>query len=88
MAHDHKYGHVQLEHGTIGEDEPVIVFRARDARILDMLACYAKICIQAGSPRRHLDMILDSYSEIATWQDEHLDEVKIPDSETSREWMP
>lgn len=87
MAIDRKYGRVKLEHGTIGDDEPVIVFRARDARLPEVLADYMKLCTLAGSPQRHLDLIFESYKAITDWQEENPEEVKIPDSETSREWM-
>lgn len=37
MAIDLKYGRVTLENADIGEDEPVVVFRARDALLPKVL---------------------------------------------------
>lgn len=36
MAVDRKYGRVTLERGTIGEDEPVVVFRAQDKMLPEL----------------------------------------------------
>lgn len=88
MAISKKYGRVELQHGTIDEDEPVIVFRARDARLPEVLADYMKLCMVAGSPQRHLDMIFESYQEVTEWQEENPEQVKVADSESSRAWMP
>lgn len=80
MAFDTKYGKVTTEFGTIGEDEPVIVFRARDANVLDMLANYWGLCKAAGSPQHHLDLIDKTMKTIEAWQEENHDQVKVPDS--------
>lgn len=85
MAIDHKYGRVTLEHGDIGEHEPVVVFRARDSLLPKVLMYYHLFCWKAGSPARHLRLILDSIDAIQRWQEQH--EVKTPDSETSKQWM-
>jgi len=86
MPVDSKYGRVTLEHGTVGADEPVIVFRAQDQLVPKLLGIYWNLCKAAGSPQRHLDMISRRIDEIAAWQDGHA--TKVPDSETSRAWMP
>ncbi len=53
MAIDNKYGKVTLEHGTIGEDEPVVVFRATDSFLPKLLAYYHSFCLRGGSPRQN-----------------------------------
>jgi len=58
MALDGKYGRVTLERGDIGEDEPVVVFRAQDALLPKVLDWYATECLKAGSPRHHVDLVL------------------------------
>lgn len=68
MAYDSKYGRVTLEHGTIGEDEPVVVFRARDRLLPKVLAYYHRFCETAGSPKEHLDLILDTMVTVSKWQ--------------------
>lgn len=87
MAIDGKYGRVTLEHGDIGEDEPVIVFRARDVSLPKLLAYYHLICAKIDSPRHHLDLIMNSRDRILIWQQQHPDQVRVPTSENSRNWM-
>jgi hypothetical protein len=58
MAIDTKYGRVTTERGTIGEDEPVVVFRAQDELLPKVLAYYHQLCLEEGSPRHHLDGII------------------------------
>lgn len=84
MAIDNKYGRVTLEHGTIGEDEPVVVFRATDRLLPKVLAYYHLFCLKDGSPRRHLDIIMDSLEKVTEWQGNNL--TRTPDSEASRAW--
>lgn len=85
MAIDGKYGRVTLEHGDIGEDEPVVVFRARDLLLPKVLLYYHMFCAKVGSPRRHLDLLMDQRDRILKWQEEH--GTKVPASENSRNWM-
>jgi len=85
MAIDPKYGKVTLEHGSIGEDEPVIVFRATDKLLPKVLAYYHMFCVREGSPRRHLNMILNARDIVVEWQRKH--ETRVPNSQNSRDWM-
>lgn len=71
MAVDNKYGQVVLEFGTIGESEPVVVFRGQDRLLPDLLGIYRVLCLLAGSPQHHLDLIADRAREIRQWQAEH-----------------
>lgn len=90
MAIDAKYGRVTLEHGTIGDDEPVVVFRAKDLVLPKLLAYYHLFCLKAGSPKRHLDLILSTRETIMKWQAEGAPlrgRARVPNSEASREWM-
>lgn len=81
MGYDRKYGKVTLEHGNIGEDEPVVVFRAQDILLPKLLAYYHLFCLKAGSPRRHLEIILNTKEIVEQWQDEN--NTKVPDSKSS-----
>jgi len=85
MAIDPKYGKVTLEHGSIGEDEPVIVFRATDKLLPKVLAYYHMFCIREGSARRHLNIILNARDIVVEWQRKH--ETRVPNSQNSRDWM-
>ena len=88
MGYDSKYGKVTTEHGDIPDDEPVIVFRAQDKLSADVLAAYHRLCAENGSPERHLNLIAATQARFKVWQRAHKQQVKIPDSERSREWLP
>lgn len=85
MAIDAKFGRVTLEHGSVGEDEPVVVFRARDSVLPKLLAYYHLFCLRIGSPKRHLDMILSARDQVIVWQEQHGS--RIPKSDGSKEWL-
>ncbi len=78
MGYDGKYGRVTTQFGDITDDEPVIVFRAQDATLPKLLAYYLLLCSKAGSPRRHMDIILDTIERVRTWQVDHF--TKVPES--------
>lgn len=82
MAIDRKYGRVTLERGTIGEDEPVVVFRAQDQMLIGLLDHYYVMCSEAGSPQRHLNAIQLARYQVAGWQDCHGNHTKVPESAT------
>lgn len=68
MAIDMKYGRVTTEFGTIGDDEPVVIFRAQDRLLPRVLEVYRILCELAGSPQHHLDILDDSVARVKTWQ--------------------
>lgn len=80
MAYDAKYGRVTLERGTIGENEPVVVFRAQDALLPKVLMYYHLFCLKAGSPPRHLAVILGALSNVQAWQKTNA--TKMPSSDS------
>lgn len=84
MAHDRKYGQVTLERGTIGEDEPVMVFRAQDALLPELIAYYHFLCMRDGTDMEHLKVIAHRHRDILVWQDEHPLQVKIPDTQAGQ----
>jgi hypothetical protein len=71
MAIDRKYGHVTLERGTIGHDEPVFVLRAQDRLAVPLLQTYMHMCGQGGSPEAHLAMIEGDIRKFGRWQRDH-----------------
>ena len=87
MGVDLKYGRVTTEHGGIPDDEPVIVFRARDLTTAKLLPYYLMLCAKAGSPVRHLDIIIGNIFRFRKWQEANPDKVRTPDSERSRAWL-
>jgi hypothetical protein len=87
MGYDRKYGRDITKHGDIPDDEPVIVFRARDKLTCPLLSAYYELCKKAGSPARHLELIEGTYTVFADWQEANTDKVRTPDSESSRDWL-
>lgn len=85
MAVDGKYGQVTLEHGSVAETEPVVVFRAQDKLLPELLEHYVRLCAAAGSPERHLDLIHRSIQQVREWQQDH--HTQVPNSESSRAWQ-
>lgn len=80
MPIDNKYGRVILENQrNVGDDEPVIVFRAKDKITLKLLKVYRYMCELAGSPPNHLAAIDDTARIVKEWQAEH--GTKTPTSE-------
>jgi hypothetical protein len=82
MAIDRKYGHVTTEHGTIGEDEPVVVFRSQDKLLPKLLKIYRFLCELAGSPAHHLAAIDDATRDVNAWQLAHGSKVRVPTSDS------
>jgi hypothetical protein len=87
MGYDGKYGTVTTEHGNIPDDEPVLVFRARDMTTDKLLPYYAMLCMKAGSPLRHISMIWSAHMRFREWRKNNEQQVRVPDSERSRAWM-
>lgn len=81
MAVDLKYGQVTTERGDIAGDEPVVVFRARDQLLPDVLKAYAAMCRVAGSPQVHLGLIDEAIAIVEKWQASHF--TQIPRSDAS-----
>ena len=84
MGTDGKYGKVTTEHGDIPDDEPVIVFRARDKLTGPLISAYRKLAEEHGSPPFHLDLIAQAHKRFTDWQQAHADQVRTPDSEAHR----
>ena len=78
MGYDRKYGRVTTEFGTIGENEPVVVFRAQDKLLAPLLKIYKVLCAIAGSPQHHLDIIHDTAMVVKRYQ--HDNPPRVPNS--------
>jgi len=59
--------------------------RAQDKLLPQVLEHYRQLCQDAGSPPRHLDLIDTTRADVEAWQAVNF--TKVPDSESSREWM-
>lgn len=58
-------------------DEPVILFRAQDRILPDLLTAYWHLCKQAGCEEAHLFRISLRLREVNDWQTDNLS--KLPD---------
>jgi hypothetical protein len=80
VAVDLKYGKVTTENGNIGDDEPVVVFRAQDELLGHVLTQYHLLCMVTGSPDHHLTGILRARKRVLEWQRDN--KTKIPTSDS------
>lgn len=80
MGYDRKYGKVTFERGNIGEYEPVVVFRAKDVLLPDVLYAYVGLCMSRASvDPEHIKTIIDTHATIRKWHKLH--GAKVPDTE-------
>lgn len=87
MGHDRKYGKVTTEFGDIGEDEPVVVFRAKDKFLPLVLSHYIVECSKhADVPHRHIKIVRNTLDTIKEWQ--KANGCRTPTSESSRDRLP
>ncbi|MEO5627613.1 MAG: hypothetical protein ABIQ89_01875 [Candidatus Saccharimonadales bacterium] len=81
---DEKYqttGDITKLDGTpIPEDEPLILFRAHDKLLLPLLEDYMKLCIDSGSPEKHLGLLKQRIDAIKAWQETNTEKLKVPGS--------
>jgi hypothetical protein len=78
-----KHGRVTTQFGSFEDDEPVVVFRARDEVLPFILAAYYGLCRKAGSNPYHLELIETTLEEIVSWQRKNASLVHVPDSKES-----
>lgn len=71
MPEDRKYGRITTERGFFPADEPVFLFRAKDALLPTVLALYIELCEMAGSPPEHIEGISHARDSVIAWQREH-----------------
>lgn len=83
MGYDGKYGKVTTEHGDIGEDEPVIIFRAKDKLAPQLIMIYKVLCREAGSPDHHLDLVSKACHRFIAWQE--INGKRTPTSDSHKE---
>lgn len=81
MPYDGKYGHVTIERGNIPDDEPVIVFRGKDALVPEMLDYYRDQCVRNGTVAAHIHAVDFARARVSRFQSEQPEKVKLPDTE-------
>ena len=63
----------------IPDDEPIIIFRAKDKKTIGMLIAYAAMC----DDENHREVIKGRMEDFIEWQGNNQDVVKEPDSDKS-----
>lgn len=78
MGYDRKYGQVTTERGTIGDDEPVFVIRGADKSAPNAIRAYASNAAICGADDDMIANVRERANQVAAWQAEHPDLVKVP----------
>lgn len=73
---DRSFKHLKTDE-TIPPDEPVFLFRAKDALMLPVLLHYIHLCTEQGTTPEHVAGIYEQLARVARWQQEN--SAKIPD---------
>ena len=80
---DGKYktdGNVTKLDGTpITDDEPLVLFRAKDKLLPQLLEDYKKLCQDAGCQAQQVETLGPLIQQVKDWQATHQDKVKLPD---------
>jgi len=63
----------------IPDDEPIMIFRAKDRKTIGMLIAYAAMC----EDENHIEVIKGKLDDFIEWQENNQDIVKEPDSDKS-----
>jgi hypothetical protein len=63
------------------EDEPLIIFRAKDKLSVPMMLAYAELCRAAGCDAGQLELLYRRIADFLAWQKDHPELMKIPSSE-------
>lgn len=90
MGYDVKHGQVSTERGAIGDDEPVVVFRAQDKHLPAVLEHYRELCVSGSCGQEHTAVIDSARGQVQAWQSAHQSQVKLPDTtfEQLRQALP
>lgn len=76
-------GRVEIVNRATGEvlpeDEPLIVFRAKDKTVRPLIGQYRDLCRESGSPRAHIDRIDSTLRTFEQFAADFPDRMKTPD---------
>jgi hypothetical protein len=80
---DGKYktdGNITKLDGTpIPDDEPLVLFRAKDKLLPQLLEDYKKLCQDAGCQSQQVETLGPLIQQAKDWQAANPDKVKLPD---------
>lgn len=81
---DRKYqtsGDITKLDGTpVPEDEPLVLFRAKDNLLVPLLEHYKQMCINAGSYPKHVELLELRIQDIKKWQAQNPERLNVPGS--------
>jgi hypothetical protein len=69
----------KLDGTPLPEDEPLILFRAQDKLLAQLLEHYKQLCQSAGSPENQVTLLQQLIDEVKAWQETHPERLKVPD---------
>ncbi|HUD08200.1 MAG TPA: hypothetical protein VMQ52_03930 [Candidatus Saccharimonadales bacterium] len=69
----------KLDGTPIPEDEPLLLFRAKDNLLIELLEHYQELSRKAGSPEEQINSMTSTIDEIKSWQANHQDRLGVPD---------
>ncbi len=69
----------KLDGTPIPDDEPIILFRAKDKLTPQMLEAYKKLCLDAGCQPGQIESLDPMIEKFKNWQAANPDKVKLPD---------
>lgn len=69
----------KLDGTPIPPDEPLILFRAKDKLVPELLEHYLEQCRTAGSPPQQISTLQQRIDTIKQWQMANPEKVKVPD---------
>ena len=80
---DGKYktdGNITKLDGTpIPDDEPLVLFRAKDKLLPQLLEDYKKLCQDGGCQAQQVETLGPLIQQVKDWQAANQDKVKLPD---------
>lgn len=79
MGIDEKYGRVVTERGSIPDDEPVFVLRAKDRLAIETLVAYRQAVVATQGDTAHAVVVETVIANFQEWRRANPDLVKDPD---------
>ena len=69
----------KLDGTPVPDDEPLVLFRAKDKLLPQVLAAYQKLCQDTGCQAQQVDSLGPLIQQVKDWQAANQDKVKLPD---------
>jgi len=69
----------KLDGTPVPDDEPLVLFRAKDKLLPQLLEDYNKLCQDAGCQVQQVESLGPLIQQVKDWQAANQDKVKLPD---------